>query len=247
MSMSDASPRLILARNYVHAIAWRRTVRKQSNIEKILLHFPNLVQICFWRNIFPRQPNLSAPRNECDEIPQTHPSLRRVSTCIFSERHVPRNTFGSPFWMAVTHLQLRYFLPMSSPDSPFQSPLLVDMPSLTHLALPAKGGSSEIDTNLALSRVRDSFPQSLILCLLALREPLDTHGEDWVMEMANAGLKVDRRIVIWSESCQVHSSDMVVTHDDNFQEWCGLHDGVQTLWDKGEAILKRRDLRIEAV
>ncbi|KAH8828932.1 hypothetical protein DL96DRAFT_1814231 [Flagelloscypha sp. PMI_526] len=159
MCMSDASPRLVLARNYVRAVAWELNVRNQSDIEKPLEHFPNLVQICLWRNIFPHQPNHTAPRSEWDEITQAYPSLRRVSNI-------------SGIIDQCLHLILQ-----------FTSPILVDMPSLTHLSLPAKGSDSERDTNLALSRVRDSFPPSLVLCLLALKAPFGANEEGWIMEI----------------------------------------------------------------
>ncbi|KAH8828930.1 hypothetical protein DL96DRAFT_1708103 [Flagelloscypha sp. PMI_526] len=245
MCMPDASPRLILARNYVRAVAWKEMVDENSDIEKPLDHFSNLVQICLWSNFFPGQ--LDYPLHDRLEITQAYPSLRRVATCIFDERTTPLNAFGSPFWTAITHLQLLYHCPMSSPYSPFQSPLFATMPSLTHLALLSEGSGIELDVDLALSRVRDSFPKSLVLCLLRLRVPFGSNEEYWTAEMANTSSKIDQRIVMWMGLSEINAGDMVVTSDDNFQDWCGVHDGVQTIWDKGEAILKKRQLRAVAV
>jgi hypothetical protein len=113
------------------------------------------------------------------------------------------------------------------------------MPSLTHLSLPAKGSDSERDTNLALSRVRDSFPPSLVLCLLALKAPFGASEEDWILEMINTSIKVDKRIVMCSEHLQASTDEMVVAPD-SFEAWCGVRDGEQTIWEIGEAILEKR-------
>ncbi|KAH8828866.1 hypothetical protein DL96DRAFT_1595824, partial [Flagelloscypha sp. PMI_526] len=245
MCMSSASPRLIRARNYVRAVTWEDNVPEQRGIETPLDHFPNLVQLCLCRNIFPHQPGHDSPPSDRFEITQRYPYLQRVATCIFHERNTPRNAFGSPFWASVTHLQLLYYRPMSSPESPFQSPLLATMPSLTHLALSPKTGNSELDVNLALSRVRSSFPPSLVLCILALMAPLDVNEEYWTMETSNASLQVDQRIVMWSEYPQANASDMLVA--DSFEAWCAIPDRKQTFWDMGEAILKKRLVQAQAV
>ncbi|KAH8828894.1 hypothetical protein DL96DRAFT_1595888 [Flagelloscypha sp. PMI_526] len=143
--------------------------------------------------------------------------------------------------MSITHLHLKYIHPISSSRSAFQLPLFVSMASLTHMALSPMAGMREFDTTVAFSRVRATFPPSLILCLLALVGPKDTDEGYWVTEMIQTGLKFDKRIVLWSFVSGGNTDEVVIIDGgDGFQAWCGVQDGVQTFWDMGEAVLKRR-------
>ncbi|KAH8828868.1 hypothetical protein DL96DRAFT_1595829 [Flagelloscypha sp. PMI_526] len=111
----------------------------------------------------------------------------------------------------------------------------------THLALTFMALESEHDTGLAFSRIRGTFPPSLILCLFDLAAPKNVDPGKWFTEMAYTGLKVDDRIVLCSEVPEGNPDEMVVISlRDTFQEWCGVQDGVQTFWDLGESVLKGR-------
>ncbi|KAH8828867.1 hypothetical protein DL96DRAFT_1595828 [Flagelloscypha sp. PMI_526] len=242
MCMSDASPRICLARHYVRAIEWKENVPKLSYIEQALDSFPNLVQFCLGNNIFPHRPRHLDPSKHF-VITRNYPSLRRVATSLYAQPHLPLNAFESPFWMNITHLQVTCFRAMSEPDSPFQHLLFVNMPSLTHLALlSAYYRDERVDVDLALSLVKQTFPSSLILCLLSLLTPEGISQGSWLVEMVNVSIKVDKRIVIWSVDSEDNPAEVVVTKDPS-QEWRGVQDGVQTFWEKGEAILKRRKER----
>ncbi|KAH8828893.1 hypothetical protein DL96DRAFT_1595886 [Flagelloscypha sp. PMI_526] len=240
--MSNASPRIVVARSYVRTLAWDKFVPQDSYVKKALDIFPNLVQLCLWGNIFPYQPQDSFSRHF--EITQTHTSLRRIATCLHNRSKAPPNGFGSPFWMNITHLQIRYLDAVSSSESAFQVPLFTSMSSLTHLALSPFASENDPDADLAFSRAKASFPPSLILCLLALKSsrvvaPMSIRS--WLSEMTDACLKIDERIVMW---WTIPKDDVdesaVVKSRDSFQEWCRVQDGAQTYWDMGEAILKRR-------
>jgi hypothetical protein len=114
------------------------------------------------------------------------------------------------------------------------------MSSLTHLALLTKHPSREDDVNLAFSRIKKTFPPSLLLCLLNLVPPRDLErlGNS---ELLSTSLKIDERIVMVTFVDEDNSDEIIIVHSgDNFQDWCEVPDEVQTLWDKGEAILKRR-------
>ncbi|KAH8828926.1 hypothetical protein DL96DRAFT_1595988 [Flagelloscypha sp. PMI_526] len=228
--MSDASPRLVLARHYVRAIAWREHVEETTHLQQALDNLPNLSQLCLWQNIFPFEPGKLKP-NQLSEITQHYPALRRLATCLSERSCLPRSAFASPFWTTITHLQVNYYYAaISSGSSPFQLPLFTAMSSLTHLALLTKHPSREDDT----------FPPSLLLCLLNLVPPRDLErlGNS---ELLSTSRKIDERIVMVTFVDEDNSDEIIIVHSgDNFQDWCEVPDEVQTLWDKGEAILKRR-------
>ena len=52
MCMSDGSPRLILARNYVRTVTWEKPIPYKFYIAQELENFPGLVQLCLWSNFF---------------------------------------------------------------------------------------------------------------------------------------------------------------------------------------------------
>ncbi|KAH8828927.1 hypothetical protein DL96DRAFT_1595989 [Flagelloscypha sp. PMI_526] len=150
--------------------------------------------------------------------------------------------------MSITHLQVNYYDTISSNQSPFKLPLFAAMPSLTHLALSVHTAKSEPDVGLAFSRLKGTFPPSLILCLLALLAPQDVDPGHWFTEMAYTSLKVDERFVIWSEVPEGNVGEMVISEvGDNFQMWCGVQDGMQTLWELGESVLECRQKTLHAV
>ncbi|KAH8814745.1 hypothetical protein DL96DRAFT_1684985 [Flagelloscypha sp. PMI_526] len=252
MCMSDASPRLVLARNYVRAAAWRNFVPQQSYIKQALDHFPNLVQLCLWNNVFPFEPkNGSWSSLQPFEITQKYPSLRRVATCLNDLLNVPQNAFGSPFWTTVTHLHLTYSHAISSRHSPFELPLFVTMPSLTHIALSTiLGGRNERNVDLAFSRVTATLPPSLKLCLLYITPPQNEPRRPWLARMVITSHEFDERIVMWSMTPEDNTDELVGTSvDDNFRAWCGaqLEDGAHTYWEMGEAVLKKRQERPKTV
>ncbi|KAH8828888.1 hypothetical protein DL96DRAFT_1595869 [Flagelloscypha sp. PMI_526] len=150
--------------------------------------------------------------------------------------------------MTITHLQVRFVTPISSSESAFQLPLFISMKSLTHLALSSLGDEEEPDANLAFSRAQGTFPPSLILCLLALTPSGSSSLKHWFADMTDACLKVDERMVMW---CMNREGDVdeipVVRSNDSFQDWCRVTDGVQTFWDLGDAVLKRRRERVGVV
>ncbi|KAH8828923.1 hypothetical protein DL96DRAFT_1708095 [Flagelloscypha sp. PMI_526] len=247
MCLPDASPRLVFARRYVRTVAWEKHVPHNSSIKQVLESFPSLAQLCLWKNIFPHRPNSSASHSQYFEITQRYPSLRRIATCTFDTSSTPPNAFGSPFWMTITHLQIRCYTPISSSRSPLQLPLFATMASLTHLALSSEAGGGEADADLALSRVRATFPLSLSLCLLGMRAPTLIGEDQWCAEMVTACLKVDARIVVWSTGPVDKTDGQLVANrngSDTFQAWCGIHDSVQTFWEMGEAIMKKRRERL---
>ncbi|KAH8828929.1 hypothetical protein DL96DRAFT_1595991, partial [Flagelloscypha sp. PMI_526] len=244
----DASPRLILARHYVRAVTWKTGVKATSDLQRALDHFPNLVQFCLWGTAFPFQSWSYPSPNEYFEVTKVYPSMRRIATCTFDISNLPPNAFESPFWMSITHLQVNHYDPISSSESPFQLPLFITMSSLTHLALTFGDANSEPDADLAFSRVRGTFPPSLILCLVALTAPQDIDPGSWITEMVHASLRVDERIVIWSEVPEGNVEEMVIsTVRDTFYVWCGVQDGVQTFWELGESVLRRRREMLRAV
>ncbi|KAH8828899.1 hypothetical protein DL96DRAFT_1814202 [Flagelloscypha sp. PMI_526] len=244
MCKSDASPRFILARNYVRGIAWREFVSQESYVKQALENFPNLTQLCLWGNIFPFQPQEIGGQKF--EINNAYTSLRRVSTCVYDHLNLPQNAFGSPFWMTVTHLQIRHIGGLSTGYSPVQFPLFTAMTSLTHLALTPMTSEGELNVHVALSRVKKTFPPSLILCLLAVRAPL-ADQRDWLLDLSDACLKVDERIVLWSMSHMGDVDGVVTNGGHTFQTWCGVQDKMHTFWDMGEAVLFRRQERLRAV
>ncbi|KAH8828925.1 hypothetical protein DL96DRAFT_1708097 [Flagelloscypha sp. PMI_526] len=248
--MSDASPRLIRARKHVHTVAWERNVPHKSSIEPVLKYFPHLVQLCLWSNIFPYRQSQFGSQREHFEITRSYPSLRRLATCIYSLLNISPNAFGSPFWMTITHLHVRYFIAISSQGSPLQLPLFATMKSLTHLALSPVSGEGEDDSNLAFSRVGGAFPLSLNVCLLGMRAPINVDREQWFSELVAIGLQVDERIVLWSVFPVDYTDGQLVPNrndSDNFQAWCGVPDGVQTFWEMAEAIVKKRQERFQTV
>ncbi|KAH8828889.1 hypothetical protein DL96DRAFT_1789646 [Flagelloscypha sp. PMI_526] len=246
MCIPDASPRIILARNYVRSLVWDKSVPKGSYTEQALKLFPNLTQLCLWQNIFPA--NRKDPLKQDFETTQSYPSLRRVATCLYSQLSVPPNAFSSPFWMTITHLQVRSVIQISFMHSAFQLPLFIPMTSLTHLAISRFADVVELDTNLALSRVRGTFPPSLTLCLLDLMPYGSVSLRHWFEDMTEACLKIDERIVMWWPDPRGDIDEMaVVRSNDPFQDWCRVQDGAQTFWEMGEAVLKRRRERLQAV
>ncbi|KAH8828918.1 hypothetical protein DL96DRAFT_1679452 [Flagelloscypha sp. PMI_526] len=214
MCMSDASPRLVLARNYVRAVAWRRF-----------------------------QDSSSQSSEELSVIIQKYLALRRVAICIDSGLNVTPDAFESPFWTTVTHLYLNSYRPISSPRSSFQQCLFVTMPSLMHLALYVIVGPGEIDAELAFSRVTQTFPLSLKLCLFGFYHPRTGNKQPLITEMASISQKFDERIVMWSMIPEDNSDEVVgVSVDDSFQAWGVVQDEVQTFWQMGEAVLKKKQV-----
>ncbi|KAH8828896.1 hypothetical protein DL96DRAFT_1708068 [Flagelloscypha sp. PMI_526] len=242
MCMTDASPRFVLARNYVRAIAWKGALSKRSSVKHALDCFPNLTQLCLWGNLFPFRSWHDKYVVESLEITQNYPSLRRVATGIYTQLGLPPDAFGSPFWMTITHLQVNYSDAISLDASAFQLPLFTTMSSLTHLALFPHTTWSESNTDLALSRVRHSFPPSLSLCLLSFVAPEGIDRRLWLAKVANASLKVDKRIVI--STSVMEDNEMVTEYGDTFQAWCEVQDGLWTFWEIGEAVLKDREKTI---
>ncbi|KAH8828933.1 hypothetical protein DL96DRAFT_1595995 [Flagelloscypha sp. PMI_526] len=231
MLLFNSSPRIVRARNFVRVVA-----------------FPSLTQLCLWRTFFPHKQHTHSLLAKIFEINERFPSLRRLATCIHRRSNLPLNAFKTPFWMTITHLQVRNNHGISSPDSPFQLPLFAAMSSLTCLALSVTAKENEHDIGFALSRVRGTFPPSLILCILALRAPTDINYEDWLTEIVSTGLRVDDRIVLRSTASGDNAAEIVVSNgSDSFQEWCGVQDGIQTFWEMGKAVLSRRRERLRAV
>ncbi|KAH8828871.1 hypothetical protein DL96DRAFT_1814184 [Flagelloscypha sp. PMI_526] len=240
MCMSDASPRLVLARSYARAATWMEHIPDKTCVHRALDSFPNLTQLCLWANIFPFGAEFLDSRR-LSEITQCYPSLRRLATCLSDRGFLPPRAFESPFWMTITHLQVNYYHPASSSQSPFQLPLFTAMSSLTPLALLGMTSEREHDIYLAFSRVRETFPRSLCLCLLSLVGLPDVDRGQWFEEMASISRNVDERIVLLAFVQEGTSDEIVFANgSDNFHEWCGVHDGVQTCWEMGEAVLKRR-------
>ncbi|KAH8823395.1 hypothetical protein DL96DRAFT_1713811 [Flagelloscypha sp. PMI_526] len=247
MCLPEASTRLVQARNYVRIAAWE-DFAPHSNIKRALEKCPNIIQLCLWGNVFPFEPNDSGYHPF--EITQSYPSLRRVATNIDDLENIPPSGFSCPFWMTITHLQVNYYSAVSSPETPFQVPLFAAMTSLTHLAFfPSNSGAQrELDYNVALSRIKNTFPPSLILCLLSLMAPQDVAHENWLVHIVKTSRNVDHRIVLWSWSPEDNADEVVVTNeDDAYQVWCGVQDGVQTFWEMGEAILEKRKERVAPV
>ncbi|KAH8828890.1 hypothetical protein DL96DRAFT_1814195 [Flagelloscypha sp. PMI_526] len=243
MCMPDASPRIIVARNYVRSLVLDKFASKGSHFpEQALEIFPNLTQVCVWGNIFPLKGMGSLSQNF--EITQSYPCLRRIATCLDSQANVPPNAFGSPSWMNITHLQVRSYRPISSDGSAFQLPLFISMTSLTHLALSRMIDKEEYNADLAFSRVRKTFPPSLILCLLDLMPSGTLAINHWYRDMTNRCLKVDERIVMWWTGPKYDVGEMVARTHNSFQDWCRVQDGEQTFWEMGEAVLKRRRERL---
>ncbi|KAH8828958.1 hypothetical protein DL96DRAFT_1708131 [Flagelloscypha sp. PMI_526] len=248
LCMSNASPRIVRARNYVRAVAWEDFVPQVSSVEKALEYFPNLIQICLWDNLFPFRTQNESPHSHQFEITQMYPPLRRVTTCLDYRSNVPQNAFGSPFWMTITHLQVNYYGTVSSDDSPFQQPLFATMSSLTHLALSAMNQHSEPNADLALSLVKESFPPSLRVCLLALGAPSGVDHSYWLAEMVRASQKIDERLIMWSFVEEDSLDEIVVTSGiPTFEAWGQVLNKGQTYWEAGEMVLKRRQERIHAV
>ncbi|KAH8828928.1 hypothetical protein DL96DRAFT_1595990 [Flagelloscypha sp. PMI_526] len=234
MCMSNTSPRLILARRYVRAVAWEKHPPDKIGIEMALEIFPNLVQLCI-RSCLPYGPE-SMPHGFV--ITHSYPTLRRMTTSLLGHSPFPPNIFESPFWTTLTHLQIKYLRFKYDFEPSFPSPLFINMRSLTRLAL-LYTYHVELDVDIALSRIKETLPSSLILCLLSLAAPPDLDRGPWLAELVKASFKVDERIVIWSTESGDDTENIVVTSH-TFQEWCGIQDGVQTIWEMGEAILKRR-------
>ncbi|KAH8814430.1 hypothetical protein DL96DRAFT_1820633 [Flagelloscypha sp. PMI_526] len=161
---------------------------------------------------------------------------------------MPQNAFGTPFWMSITHLQVNYYAPITSSSSPFQRPLFAMMSSLTHLALSGmRNKYSEPDVDLAFSYVRESFPPSLTLCLLSLVAPTGVDRSRWLTEMVTARGKTDEKIIVWSFIPEVNSDEIVVTNGGfTYATWCKARGEIESYWEAGEAVLKRRQERIRA-
>ncbi|KAH8828919.1 hypothetical protein DL96DRAFT_1595972 [Flagelloscypha sp. PMI_526] len=233
MCMPDASPRLVLARNYVRAVAWRSYVPKPFYVKQALENFPDLAQVCIWSTVFPFQPEDTSSQSSLRPfvITQMYPPLRRVATCIDGLSTVPPNAFGSPFWTTVTHLHLNYYRALSLPDSPFQQAFF-----------------NEDDFELAFTRVTANLPPSLKLCLLALTPSRDSLRRPWLAKMVTISQNFDKRIVMWSRMFVDNSDELVGTSDeDNFQAWCKFQDGAHTYWEMGEDVLKKRRGRLRPV
>ncbi|KAH8828921.1 hypothetical protein DL96DRAFT_1595974, partial [Flagelloscypha sp. PMI_526] len=233
--MPDAPPRLVLARNYVRAIAWRSRVDKRSYIELALGKFPNLAQLCLWTNFFPARADYQGGLSPSGSflIDQKYPSLRRVATCMDTLLFLPPNAFRSPFWMSITHLHINYYRAISSQNSPFRMPLLS----------PSTDNQNETNFDLAFSRVTATLPPSLKLCLLALPPPRKPRIP-WIKEMVDTSQNFDERIVMWVMFPVNNMDELVGTERaDNFRAWCGVQDGAYTYWEMGEAVLKKRQER----
>ncbi|KAH8828963.1 hypothetical protein DL96DRAFT_1596110 [Flagelloscypha sp. PMI_526] len=170
-----------------------------------------------------------------------YPSLRRITTSLDYLFNVPQNAFGPPFWMTITHLQVNYYTEISSGNSPFQRPLFTTMSSLTHLALSSMNKQNEFNADLALSRVKETFPSSLTLCLLSLVAPPDVDRSHWLAEMVTVSRNVDERIVMWSLVSKDKTDEIVATNGGvTFQGWRRLQDELPTPWEAGEMVLKRK-------
>ncbi|KAH8814508.1 hypothetical protein DL96DRAFT_1623974 [Flagelloscypha sp. PMI_526] len=249
MIMFDASPRLILARHHVRAVAWRERVWTATSLRQVLDNFPNISQLCLWNNLFPFDPEQLGP-GERSEITQHYPALKRVATSLSARLYLPQSAFRSPFWMTITHLQVNYYMNgFSSKLSPFELPLFTSISSLSHLALLDMDIFGEDDLDLAFSRVKQTFPPLLFMCLLALM-PRFKRQDHWFADskVISMSRKVDERIVMVSSPDEDNSDDIVVVQcKDNFPEWFAIQDGAQTLWEKGETVLKRRRERLAAV
>ncbi|KAH8828891.1 hypothetical protein DL96DRAFT_1018828 [Flagelloscypha sp. PMI_526] len=208
--------------------------------------FPNLTGLYLMGNIFPFQEE--GDSGEHFEIIQSYPSLRRMATCIDEACMVPKNAFSSPFWTTITHLQLECLSDISSNMTTFQLPLFTAMTSLTHLALSSSSFERTSNVGLALSRVRETFPPSLILCLLGLISPLFKSSRHQLVEITDTYLKNDERIVMWwtGHRCDVDKT-VVVNRTDSFEGSCRVQGGLQTFWEMGEAVLKRRRERLQTI
>ncbi|KAH8828892.1 hypothetical protein DL96DRAFT_1595883 [Flagelloscypha sp. PMI_526] len=242
---SHASPRIVLARNYVRVITLGH-MPAEYYIQQALQILPSLIQIYLLSDLFPyhREP----PSSQAFDFTWSHPSLRKISTAIGDRGSIPPNGFNSPFWMTITHLQLTYVSEISSSGSAFQLPLFVSMPSLTHLALSYMGVGVEPDDSLAFSRVRKSFPPSLILCLLGLRSFWIIESRHQLVGMTDTFSDVDERIVLWWTNPKYDVDEMVVVNrTDSFEGSCRVQGRVPTFWEMGEAVLKRRRERLGAV
>ncbi|KAH8828961.1 hypothetical protein DL96DRAFT_1020999 [Flagelloscypha sp. PMI_526] len=240
--VSTASPRIALARNHVRTISWKGFVPKMSYIEQALEYLPNIIYVYLWANLFPFFRQHDDPKKSPRfEIIRYYPSLRRVATSIDFQSTVPPNAFGSPFWIAITHLQLSIYTAVSSSESSFRRPLFATMPSLTHLAIAYTTGTSEPDTDFALSRVKETFPTSLRLCLLAFVAPEDVDRSHWLAEMVSASRKIDERIVMWYFLPEDDTDEIVVTNGGvTFETWCKYREELRTHWEAGEIVVKRR-------
>ncbi|KAH8828966.1 hypothetical protein DL96DRAFT_1596115 [Flagelloscypha sp. PMI_526] len=228
----DASPRFVLARKYIRAVAWKDYVHK-SKVTQALDYFPYMSQLCLWGNIFPFQPRDS--EDQSFQITQGYPFLRRVSACMYELGTLPSNSFDTPFWMTITHLQLRLGGLISSPQSAFQLPLFVNMRSLTHLALLSATSEKEPDVELAFSRLKLAFAPSLVLCLVALMTPVRVNRKVWLAEMVSTSFNADERFVMWSFASSDTPDEMVVT----------IQGSEYTFWEMGQAVLKRRRKRLQ--
>ncbi|KAH8795950.1 hypothetical protein DL96DRAFT_1192639 [Flagelloscypha sp. PMI_526] len=119
-----ASPRLARARNYVRVIACRNHISDVTQIGKWLATFPYLTQIALGSTTLP--PNPSKPHFD---FTKSYPYLKRVYLGDlgpykhFLPPSIHLGGFTTPFWKAITHLQVCSDHMASSVYSPFMNPI----------------------------------------------------------------------------------------------------------------------------
>ncbi|KAH8823245.1 hypothetical protein DL96DRAFT_1617020 [Flagelloscypha sp. PMI_526] len=246
MCSDNASPRLIRARQHVRSLSWFQVLPTGTprHLRRYIFLLPNLIQLCAWGNYLPEFGNADFGFN----FEESHPSLRKVFTCSYTLKSLPKAKFDYPFWKTITHLQLAPNYSLCSDNSPFAQPLLTNLKHLTHLAI----GSPRIRTvfipqpvfslDTLISRVQSAFPPSLQLCLISFEAELITTDTKSLVTSLQMG-KVDKRIVLWS--MPFVDGEYVVRSEsrgtDAFQVWCGIPDEQETFWEAGESIQRMRN------
>ncbi|KAH8823242.1 hypothetical protein DL96DRAFT_1617016, partial [Flagelloscypha sp. PMI_526] len=244
----DASPRLLRARQHVRSLSWYEHIQSETllyNLGHYLSLLPNVVQLCLWKNYL-----LELANDYKFDLAISHPNLRRVYTRSYILETLPAAKFDCSFWTTITHLQLEPHNSLYKDDSPFVHPLFANLNRLTHLAIGKPrhfGYNAQSATNLdvVISRVRSSFPSSLMLCLLCIE--VELVAESTLRRITNLRLgNVDERIVLWA--MPYLGKEYVVRGDgydsDTFEVWCGIPDGKETFWEVGTSIQQTRKLNM---
>ncbi|KAH8823500.1 hypothetical protein DL96DRAFT_1617770 [Flagelloscypha sp. PMI_526] len=246
---NKASPRFIRARWHVRSLSWcHQTPLSLQHLHQFLSCLPNLVQLCFWENFIPELGSAESPHNF--DFETTFPNLKRVHTCSFTSYSLPSRGFDYPFWKTVTHLQLHSIFPLDDDESPFKYPMFTTLNQLTHLAIgqPMEPASTEEESSQSLeiiiTRVRASFPPSLMLCLLSIQEKVIVEETLERLEHLKLGHE-DDRIVLWAMSFIGGEGVLALNShtDEAFDVWSGIQEGQETFWEAGLAIQEKRRKR----
>ncbi|KAH8822135.1 hypothetical protein DL96DRAFT_1620298 [Flagelloscypha sp. PMI_526] len=245
MASPNASPRLMRARFYVHSLTHLFEMRKRSLLQGYLTLLPNLQSLCLWMTPFPVDGH-----KKTFDFTQVHPSLRRMCFTLPGLYRLAEDAFSHPFWSNITHLHISLESNFSATFSSFaREELFGTMFNLTHLAF-SDLEAEEDDIETALSRVIASLPPSLKLCLLPVLQSKslfgNVDGERWNQIIQG---QLDERIVVyWHNHIKFIppvSEEYMVQMDvaTSLQLWYDLRDGIESFWERGEAILEKRSSR----